>query len=375
MTSSDSIRVAASELRDLTCDCFCALGVSESDSGAVADALVYANLRGIDSHGIDRAPVFLRRVKAGLAGGTEQMSVVAEHGGLRRLDAGHALGPAAALRAMEEAVELAVRHGVALVALGNSTNIGAAGFYALHAAEHGKIGLVTTNAPKLMAPHGAGEAFLGSNPVAIAVPMGDRDPFVLDMSSSVTARGKIRRAARAGRAIPEGLALDADGLPTTDARQAMSGALLPLGGPKGTGLALAMTLMLVLLAEADADDQAASIYADPDRPQNLGQFFLAIDPWTIVERERAQRALDGLVERLHGLRPQPGGGTLRYAGEGAAARARDRAAEGIEIPKQDLEAIAVAAEECGLYTQADRARAIAGRGNATAADSMNLIAR
>jgi LDH2 family malate/lactate/ureidoglycolate dehydrogenase len=117
----------------------------------------------------------------------------------------------------------------------------------------------------------------------------------------------------------------------------------------------------------------ASIYADPDRPQNLGQLFLAINPWTIAERERAQGAVDGLVERLHELRPQPGGGTLRYAGEGAAARARGRAAEGIELPKEDLEAVAVAAEECGLSAQADRARALAGGTHAKATETSRSL--
>jgi LDH2 family malate/lactate/ureidoglycolate dehydrogenase len=261
---------------------------------------------------------------------------------------------------MGEACDLAARHGVGVVALGGGTNIGAAGFYALHAARRGRIGLVTTNAPKLMAPHGAAVPFLGSNPLAIAVPMGARDPFVLDMSSTVTARGKIRRAARAGAPIPEGLAIDADGAATTDAAAAMAGSMLPLGGPKGTGLALAMTLLLVLLAEADPDDQAASIYADPDRPQNLGQLLIAIDPWTVVDRERAEATLDALVERLHALRPQPGADGVRYAGEASAARAREREAEGIDVPAADLEAIAQAADDCGLPEQAARVRALAG---------------
>ena len=357
--AGEPVRVAAPALRDLVRDLFRALDVPDADADAVADALLYANLRGIDSHGIDRAPVYLRRVRAGLAGGTQRMATVAEHGALRRIDAGGALGPAAALRAMDEAVALSATHGVGLVTLGGATNIGAAGFYALHGARAGRIALVTTNAPKLMAPHGAAEPFLGSNPLAIAVPLGERDPFVLDMSSTVTARGKIRRAARAGRAIPEGLAIDADGLPTTDAERAMAGSMLPLGGPKGTGLALAMTLMLVLLAEADPDDQAASIYADPDRPQNLGQLFLAIDPWTVVGREGAEAQLDGLVERLHGLRPQPGADAVHYPGEASAARARERAAKGVDIPIADLEAIAVAADDCGLPEQAERARALA----------------
>jgi LDH2 family malate/lactate/ureidoglycolate dehydrogenase len=354
-----AVRVPADALRDLVRACFRGLDVPGRDADAVADALLYADLRGIDSHGIDRVPVYLRRVRAGLAGGTERMATVAARGALLRLDAAHALGPAAALRAMDAAVELSGEHGVALVAVGNATNIGAAGFYALHGAQRGRIALVTTNAPKLMAPHGGAEPFLGSNPLAVAIPMGDRDPFVLDMSSSITARGKIRRAAKAGEPIAEGLALDAGGEPTTDAERAMAGSLLPLGGPKGTGLALAVTLMLVLLADADPDDLVASIYADPDKPQNLGQLFLAIDPPAMVGRDTAQASLDGLVERLHGVRTRPGADAVRYAGEASAARARARERDGLDVPPADLEAIAAAADDCGLPTQAARARAMA----------------
>src|SRR5687767_10479645 len=234
MSELATVTVPAAALRDLVRTCFERTGLAEPDAEAVADALLYANLRGIDSHGIDRVPVYLRRVRAGVAGGTDRMRVVARHGALCRVDAGHALGPAAAVRAMDMAMELASELGVGMVALGRSTNMGAAGFYALRAAERGFAGLVTTNAPKLMAPHGAAEPFLGSNPVAIAVPMGGRDAFVLDMSTTVIARGKVRRAGVQGRSIPPGVALDADGRPTTDADEAMAGSMLPLGGAKGS---------------------------------------------------------------------------------------------------------------------------------------------
>jgi LDH2 family malate/lactate/ureidoglycolate dehydrogenase len=115
------------------------------------------------------------------------------------------------------------------------------------AAQRGLIGVVATNAPKLMAPHGSREAFLGSNALAIAAPMDDRDEFVLDMSSTVVARGKIRRAGVLGTSIEAGLAIDSDGNPTTDPEQALAGAQLPLGGPKGTGLAFAITILAGLL--------------------------------------------------------------------------------------------------------------------------------
>jgi LDH2 family malate/lactate/ureidoglycolate dehydrogenase len=180
------------------------------------------------------------------------------------------------------------------------------------------------------------------------------------MSTTVIARGKVRRAGVQGRSIPPGVALDADGRPTTDADEAMAGSMLPLGGAKGSGLAVAVMLLGALLADADFDDEVASIYADAERPQNLGQLFLAIDPWRVADREIAARRMEAAADRLHGLRPQEGVDAVRYPGEASAERARLRAESGIPVPCRDLEAIADAAEDCGLPDLVLRARELAG---------------
>jgi LDH2 family malate/lactate/ureidoglycolate dehydrogenase len=252
------------------------------------------------------------------------------------------------VKALDLAAEIAEANGVGLVAVGNSTNLGAAGFYALRAARRRLVGIVVTNAPKMMAPHGARDAFLGSNALAIAAPMGDRDELLLDMSSSQTARGKIRRAGAMGEPIEAGLALDVEGEPTTDPREALAGTMLPLGGPKGSGLAFAISVLVGLLAGADFDDEVASIYADSSRAQNLGQLFMAIDPWRVADPQRAAVRFGQLVDRLHSLRPVDGVDAVRYAGEGAAQRARERQRSGIPVPTVDLEAAADACAECGL---------------------------
>lgn len=346
-------------LRSLVHDCFAGAGIGEQDAAAAADVLVYANLRAIDSHGVDRLPVYLRRVAGGAAGGTDRMSVRAERGALRCLDAGHALGPAAAARATDEAVALAARHGVGLVVLGNASNFAAAGYYALRAARAGCLALVTTNTPRIMAPHGAGEPFLGSNPLALAAPLGRHAELVLDMSTTVSARGRIRRAAAAGQPIPAGWALDAAGEATTDAAEAMAGSLLPVGGPKGSGLALALSLFVALLAGADFDDEAASIYADAATPQNLGQLFLAVDPAAAGTLGGWPERCDALLSRMRALRGRAGSERVRYPGEGAAETARLRLRDGIPVERGDLEAIAAACGDCGLPGLARRAAALA----------------
>jgi len=346
--SEGTVLVPSAVLHRLMRACFEALGVLEEDATAVADALIHANLRGIDSHGLDRVPTYMRRVKAGLAGGSEKVSVLARHGALCRLDAGHALGPAVGVKALDLAAEIAEDHGVGFVAVGNSTNFGAAGFYALRAARRRLIGIVVTNAPKMMAPHGGRDPFLGSNALAIAAPMGDLDEFLLDMSSSVAARGKIRRADSLGAPIDSGVALDAHGQPTTDPSEALAGTMLPMGGPKGSGLALAITILVGALAGADFDDEVASIYTDHSRPQNLGQLFVVIDPWRVEDAERAGIRLGQLADRLHNLRSAPGFDTARYPGEGAAQRARERLRSGIPVEIAEIKAAAEACSACAL---------------------------
>ena len=352
--SGRTVLLAPSVLHGLVRACFEGLGIGPEDATSVADALVHADLRGIDSHGFDRLPTYMSRVRAGLAGGSEHVSVLARHGALCRLDAGHALGPAVGVKAVDLAGELAQERGAGFVAVGNSTNFGAAGFYALRAARRRLIGIVTGNAPKMMAPHGARDAFLGSNALAIGIPMGEGDEFLLDMSSSVAARGKIRRAAIAGERLAPGVALDESGEPTSDPRAALAGVMLPAGGPKGAGLALAIAILVAILAEADFDDEVASIYeAEQTRAQNLGQLFVVIDPWRVADPARTNERLAGLAVRLHGLRPASGFDAARYPGEGAAQRARARERSGIPVPAGDLEA---AAQACAAFGLAQLAR-------------------
>ncbi len=360
MSAVGRTTVSAPALEQLVRACFDGLGLSAEDSEIVAEALVYANLRGIDSHGVDRVPVYMRRVHAGLAGGTDKLTVVARRGALCRMDAAHALGPPAAAKAMDCAAAIASEHGVGLVALGNATNFGAAGYYALRAARRGLVAIVVGNAPKMMAPHGARQPFLGSNPLAIGAPMGDGDEFLLDMSSTVAARGKLRRAKSLGRPIEPGLALDGEGRPTTDPEAALAGVLLPFAGPKGSGLAFAIALLVGVLAGADFDDEVASIYEDASRKQNLGQLFLAIDPWAVADRDQATVRLQALVGRLHALSPDPDSGPPRYAGERAADRARQTQREGIAVEVSELQAIADACHACGLSAVAQEAERLMG---------------
>jgi LDH2 family malate/lactate/ureidoglycolate dehydrogenase len=359
MSGSPAIFAAAEDCRALVAACCARLGLSDADARAVAEVLVDANLRGTDSHGIARLPIYMRRLRVGLAGGTERMSVPAAFGPLCRLDAGRALGPALGVRAVDHAIGLARQFGIGLVAVANSTHFGAAGFYARRAAEQEMLAIVFSNGPANLAPYGASERFLGTNAIAIAAPLGRHGEFVLDMSSSIVARGKIIRQRELGEAIDAGLAIDPDGNPTQDPAAALAGAVLPVGGAKGSGLAFAVCLLAGVLGGGAFDDEIAPMYGGSERPQDVGHAFLVVDPWRLGDSDEVLPRVEALVDRLHALRPANGFDRARFAGERGDAVAAERRRTGIPIEPAELDAVAAACEECGMPDLAYRARSLA----------------
>ena len=361
MPAAETLRIAPAELRDLLGECFRGVGLSQEDAASVADVLLDANLRGIDSHGVERAPVYMRRIRAELAFGTERMRVVAEDGPMARLDAGRALGPAVAVKATDLAIALAGRYGVGVVAVAGSSHFGHAGYYARRAAQRELVAIVTSNAAHSMAPHGSATQFLGANPLAVGVPLGQRGEFVLDMSTSVIARGSVRRAQAAGEPLPPGLAIDASGAPTTDPGAALAGSMLPLAGAKGTGLALALCLLSATLAGADFDDEISSMYATSDATvaPSIGHVIFVLDPWRLSERASTLARLEAFVDRLHSLAPIDPRQPIRYPGERGDAVLAESMRDGVAVRTAELDALVRACEESGLGALAERARAVA----------------
>jgi LDH2 family malate/lactate/ureidoglycolate dehydrogenase len=355
MPDETELSIEAPALLSLAQACFEGLGIRSEDARAVADVLIDANLHGVPSHGFQRVPIYMRRVRAGLSGGTERLSVCVESGALCRMDAAHALGPAAAAKALDHALQIATRSGVGLVAIGRSTHFGAAGYYARRAAAADFVSIVLTNATKRMAPHLSAEAFIGTNALAIGIPLGDHDPFVLDMATSTGAQGKITRAKQLNQQIAPGLAIDVEGRPTTDPVLALAGSLLPVGGPKGSGLALGIGLLAVLLAHADSDDEMASLYNSFDRPQNTGQVFLLMDPARLGD---AGGRPERMIDRLLALRPVTGSPAVQYPGQGSARLARARRKDGVPIKRGELTSVADLCGEYGLGDPRERALAM-----------------
>jgi LDH2 family malate/lactate/ureidoglycolate dehydrogenase len=274
------------------------------------------------------------------------------------MDAGHALGPAASVKALDHALALAREFGIGLVAVGRSTHFGAAGYYARRAAGADIVSIVMSNAFKRMAPYGSADVFLGTNPLAIGIPLADHDPFVLDMATSIAAQGRITRAKQLDEEIPFGLAIDPEGRPTRDPAAALAGSLMPVGGAKGSGLALAISLLAVLLAQADCDDEMASLYKGFDRPQNTGHVFIAVDASRLGD---GVLALDGMIERLMALRPVEGSAAVEYPGQAGARLARVRMQGGIPINPGELLDVARTCSDFDLTDLAKQACALLAR--------------
>lgn len=305
-------------------------GLTATNADLVAHSLVAADLRGIASHGTARLHLYLRRVAEGVMRADSDVTVVTETASAATLDAGNGFGQVAATKAMQIAVRKAEATGVGAVSVGNSNHFGIAGLYAEQAAAAHCIGVVMTNSSPAMAPFNAMQPILGTNPIAVGVPGGRHGPIVLDMSSSMVARGKIRGAHRRGQAeIPAGWAYDSTGRPTTDPSAALKGLLAPIGGAKGAGLALIIHLLAGTLSGSDAEHDVANIN-DVSRPSGTGHLMIALDPAAFIGRERFEQEVAGMIDRIHSLPPVQGA-YVYLPGELEHRRKSQHLTDGIEL--------------------------------------------
>jgi LDH2 family malate/lactate/ureidoglycolate dehydrogenase len=302
------------------------LDVPEADGAVVADSLVAAELEGQPSHGLLRLPFLLDRLRAGLINPRPAFRVTGDRPAAVVLDADNGLGPLAGVRAVDLSVERARETGAGIVAVRRSNHLGSLGFYLRRATAGGAIALAFTNTPPAMPPPGGRTPYLGTNPIAAGFPT-SRDPVIVDMATSQVARGHILQAARVGEPIPEGWAVDAEGLPTTDPRAAIEGSLLPLGGTKGFALALLVEVLSGVLSGAAVGPEVVGTFVPADRESNVGHCFLALDPEALAPGFAAR--MDRLAADLREL-----GG--RAPGDRRHAERARRLLEGVELSPELL---------------------------------------
>lgn len=234
--SPNEVRIAWDILQEFTKQVFVRVGVPPEDAATEAEVLVWANLRGVDSHGVQRVEGYVDALQKGFMKAKPNIQIIQQTPASLTIEADHALGPVVTKFAMRQVIEKARDMGIGFGLIRNTTHQGAMGYYALMAAKEGMAGLAIVCNPPNMAPHGARAAGVHNSPIAIAVPGKNRRPLILDMATSVAAAGKLSVAIDKGISIPPTWAIDEQGKPTTDPKLAK--VLLPAGGPKGSGLAL-----------------------------------------------------------------------------------------------------------------------------------------
>jgi LDH2 family malate/lactate/ureidoglycolate dehydrogenase len=323
-------------------------GVPKKDAATVAACLVGADLRGVDTHGLTRLPVYLERVRRGLVNPRPKLFPKRIASAAASLDGQNGFGFVIGMRAMAEAISLARKSGVGIVAARRSTHFGMAASYVLQALDAGFVSLVFTNASRAMPPWGGREGLLGTSPLAAGAPGGKLAPFVLDMSPAVAARGKIRIAERRGEKIPLGYALDGEGRPTTDPTEALKGVVLPIGGHKGSGLAMLMDIFGGVLSGAAFAGDVADQYKAFDRSQNVGHFFLAMKPDLFISKKEYRSRMDTLVERVRACPKAEGCDEILLPGEPESREEEKRRRTGIPYSAAEIDPLQEEAARAGV---------------------------
>jgi uncharacterized oxidoreductase len=325
--------IRAEPLRRAVTDAFVAVGVPAAEAALVAEHLVEAELAGVTSHGVLRVPQYAEAIRQGRVVAGAELTVVRQTPSTAVLDGNGGFGQVMARRAMDAAVEMANRTGVGAVTLFRCSHTGRLGSYTEHAARRGLIGLMMVNAGghgQWVAPFGGTAGRLGTNPLSVAVPTGLDFPLVLDIATSVAPEGKVRALRTAGKPIPEGWVLAADGRPTTDPGDLYGpprGALLPFGGHKGFGLALVVDVLAGILS-------GAGCCTNPGAPLDGvtdGVFLTAIQVEAFCPRPVFEQQVGLLVRHVKSSPPAPGFAAVLVPGEPEARERARREREGIPI--------------------------------------------
>jgi LDH2 family malate/lactate/ureidoglycolate dehydrogenase len=291
-------------------------GLPREDADTVARCLVRADLRGVDTHGLQYLPHYLDRVRRGLINAKPELKVERVTPMVGTLDGQDGFGFVVATKGMAAAIELAREFGVGIVTARRSTHFGMAANYSLQALDAGFIGIVFTNASPGMPPWGGMAPIIGTSPIAVCAPAGKEIPFDLDMSPAASARGKVRRAARRGETIPLGYALDSQGRPTSDPNAALNGGVMqPIGGPKGSGLSMLMDVLCGVITGAGCGGDVGNQFLDYDRPQNVGHFLMAMKPDLFIAKDEYTARMDKLAQRVHGCKTAEGFSEVIMPGE------------------------------------------------------------
>jgi LDH2 family malate/lactate/ureidoglycolate dehydrogenase len=265
------IQIKKSEFQTLAKRILETLGIKSEHAALVADSLLDAEIRGVESHGLTRLTAYAERIRKGFV--TLRPEIKIERKGcILKIDGNNGLGQIVSMEALRQSMETADQYGCAMAAIHNSNHFGTAGYFTRYAAEKGYIAYIASNAGPTMPPFGGIEPLLGTNPFSVSFPADGYDVFTIDIAMSAVAKGKIRIYEKQGKEIPLGWAMDIEGRDTTDPVAAIAGGLLPMGGHKGYGLAMVVDMLCGILSGANLSCETESV-VKVTGPAGLGHFI------------------------------------------------------------------------------------------------------
>ena len=343
---STAAAVSAAVLTRFATDVFSRAGLPKADATVVAEALVWANLRGVDTHGVTRIPRYVELIETGDMNPRPAIGIRRETRASVLIEADRAAGPVAMMRGVAESLRKARDSGVGLALVRATTHTAALGYYTQALARQGMAGIALAGSWPNVIYHGARAAGVSTSPISIAVPGGPGgEPVVLDMATSVVSMGKLNQAKKAGRPIPEGWALDSQGNPTTDSQAAQTP--LPMGGPKGSGLSFMVECLASLIASNPLLAESLEGTPEGGRHRQNG-FVMAIDLAQFGDLENFRHEVDRLVIALKALPRAADTGEILMPGERGGRTFEQRMREGIPLPRAVHDELQALADRLGV---------------------------
>ena len=334
----EKVKLKTSILKKEIIYIFKKFGLSNSHASISANALINAELVGAYGHGLSRLKMYCDRIKKNVINPKPKIKIKKISQSISHIDANNSIGFVAADIAIKTAIKNAKKTGIGMVAVKNSGHYGLSGYYAEQAVKKNLVTMIYTNAPPAIAPHGALKRLFGTNPICFGTPTGSKTPFILDTSISMINRGKIRVAARNNQKIPEGVALDKFGKPTTDAKKALQGVQLPIAGFRGSGLAWMVDILSGVLTGGNHAGRVKDPFDDFSGPQNIGHLFITFKTNLFVKNYNTR--IKDNIRRIKKLPKIKGIKEIMYPGQNKYKRFKTNSKKKIKIltsTKKDLE--------------------------------------
>jgi LDH2 family malate/lactate/ureidoglycolate dehydrogenase len=344
-------RIFFADLKDFCCQAYMKAGVPAAEAEIAAGLLARSDLRGTETHGVTRLPIYIQRLQKGYVRAVCKMAILNDKGATTFIEAHGSMGHVVSYKAMEIAIKKAMEFGMGWVSVKDSGHFGVAGLFPMMAVEKDLIGYVVTNTAPMMAPHGGRERIIGNNPLSFAFPADKYLPIVLDLSCSVVSSGKLILCRKKGEKIPLGWAYDKDGLPTEDPYEGYEGggSLASIGGYKGYGMVLVHEMLTSMLTGGKWTRYIKSLYEeDKTGIQGTCHSFMVIDPDCFIGRENFKKDMDRYIRSIKESGKAKNATEILMPGEPEYRTEAHRLKEGIPLESTTLQELVALGKSLGV---------------------------